>query len=225
MCAFWLSGTCCVLADDVEPLVADAWECGTKVEPSSEIAAFFDVTYAYTGDDGRSAFVAGTLKHPDGWRFSMIFHRKEAGWQGYAVEGQAGFWNAFMSRDGSRAVLFSAINVGGPGQSYTVAASGDGFETIRCGVLPAPDTELGTIDFMTIDSFALDEAGKGRITGSVSYADGRPVECFESASDDGGVNWSQPKKLPACIDNSFMELAPVDGPDGPAADFGSLRFF
>lgn len=209
---------------DGQPLIQDDWQCGSKVEPSAEIAAFFEPDHAFGATELLPTFVAGTLKDPQGGRFSMIFHRQEIGWAGYAVEPQAGFWNAYVSGVGPEVVLFSAINVEGPGQEYTVVTTRDGFETITCGTLPAPDTALGTLDYMSIEKFELDAAGAGRIEGIVSYSDSRPADCFVSTTRDAGRNWSVPSREGACIESVFQELKPIEPQEGPVAEFERLKF-
>ncbi|MGO7335691.1 hypothetical protein [Rhizobium leguminosarum] len=208
------------LAADLEQqdVIQESWQCGSKIDVSPSVTARFSPTYMFAKSDSLPTFIAGEIRDQPGAKFSAVFADTDAGWQGYAVEGQASFSNAYASSATGRAVLFSMISTEGPGQTYTVATTQDGFKTITCGELPAPDTKFETLDYMRIESFDLDEKGHGLLTGVVRFSDDRPAECFQSVTEDSGQHWTKPSRTKLCIDDAFNELAPLPQESGPLHD-------
>lgn len=210
-------------ADITEPdVIQESWQCGSKIDIIPSVTDRFSPSHVFEKADRLPTFMAGEIRDPSGLKFSAVFVDTEPGWRGYAVEGQASFFNAYAERSGGRAVLFSMISAGGPGQTYTVFSTKDGFETVACGELSKPDANLSTIDYMQIKTFDIDEGGKGRLTGFVRFSEERVPECFEATTDDGGTHWSKPKRIQPCIDNAFQELDQVPEEAGPLQ---SLRMY
>lgn len=213
--SFLTAGCAAAYSADRPPIIQDDWTCGKAIELTPDITAFLSPSYIFTAPEGASgphsrSFVAGTLRDPAGGRYSMLFVDGEEGWKAYPVEEQAGFSSAFMNEQTGRTVLFSMINVEGPGQTYTVVSTDDGFKTVTCSEIAAPPTELGTTDYMQIDQFRLDGTGKGKVEGSVSFGDeSRKAECFEVSTENGGKAWSAPKKKADCVDNQIYSLSPA----------------
>jgi hypothetical protein len=212
-----LVGTSALAADPAYPtIIQEDWTCGTKITPTPFVAAFFTPTYTWEQSEGLPTFMAGEIKDPAGGKFSALFIDMPDGWQGYAVEGQAGFSDAFVSRNDGKVVLFSMVDSEGPGQSYTVVSTQDGFKTVTCGQLPAPDTKLDILDYLVIRTFDLDAKGHGELTGIVRFSDERKSECFRATTDDSGRHWTQPKHDSGiCIDNVVEMLQPVPELSGP----------
>ena len=206
-------------ADLAEPdVIQDNWKCGSKIDLSPSVTARFNPDYIFEKADKLPTFMAGVIRDPSGLKFSSVFVDTEMGWRGFAVEGQASFFNAYAAPGSGRAILFSMLSSEGPGQTYTVLSTRDGFKTVACGEVPAPDTTLDTLDYMQIQTFDLDDKGKGRLTGVVQFSEARPTECFQSTTDDGGLHWTKPSRTTPCIDNTFQEIGRASEETGPLHD-------
>jgi hypothetical protein len=212
-----LAGTSAFAADPAfPPVIQEDWTCGTLITPTPFVTAFFTPTYTVEQSEQLPTFMAGEIKDPAGGKFSALFIEKSNGWQGYAVESQAGFSDAFVSRNDGKVVLFSMVNSEAPGHAYTVVSTQDGFKTLTCGELPAPDTKLDILDYMQIKTFDLDEKGHGELTGIVRFSDEKKSECFRATTDDNGRTWTKPKRVSgACIDSIVEPLEPVPELSGP----------
>lgn len=197
--------------------VQDDWKCGSQIEIVPRVTDRFKPDYIFTKRDDMPTFLAGSIVEPMGGKFSAVFIDGEDGWLGYAVEEQAGFSNVYVARQGGRAVLFSMIDVEGPGHTYTVLSTQNSFKSVACAELAAPDVELGTLDYMQIRAFDLDERGKGRLTGIVSFADERAAECFQSTTNDDGRHWSKLHRIEPCIESAYEQVSAM------AAEGGSLE--
>ncbi|QKC72175.1 MULTISPECIES: hypothetical protein [Mesorhizobium] len=205
------------------PVISDHWACGSRIEVSPEIVASFHPTYVHPAKDKLPAFVGGFVKDMEnGGVYSTIFVKEADAWKAFAVQEQASFSNIYVHAETGRAIFFSMISVEGPGQSYQVLSTRDGFATVKCGEVPAPKTKLDTLDYMQIRSVLLDAAGDGSLDGIVHFSEERKPECFTASSKDGGLNWSAPAKTDQCIDSVVEVLAPFDEGSGPVQDLRSL---
>jgi hypothetical protein len=206
-------------ADLPQPdVIQESWECGSKIDLNPSVTASFSSDFTFEKSDKLPTFMAGVLRDPSGLKFSSVFVDGEMGWHGFAVEGQASFFNAYAAPESGRAVLFSMLSSEGPGQTYTVVSTQDGFKTVVCGKVPAPDTDLGTLDYMNIQTFDLDDKGNGRLTGKVNFSEEKPAECFQSTTNDGGVHWAKPNRITPCVDKVYQEVDRAPDETGPLHD-------
>lgn len=191
--------------------------CGASVEPTPAAVAYFTPTYVYEGSDTMAMFLAGAVRDPDGGKAATLFVRTDDGWKGVMAEEQADFVEARITY-GSRALLFSMIDVEGPGHSYTVLSTADGFKTINCGVIPPPPVDLDPTEYMRIISVEMDDKGNGLVRGTVTFNDEAPDQCFASTTGDGGKTWTVPSASAPCIADTTTALSPVAEDEGPMHD-------
>jgi hypothetical protein len=189
-------------------LIKEDWQCGQRIEVTAALLAHFTSSYAVSGDADMPSFVAGTLKSDEGETLSVLFVHGATGWAGYAVQHQGGFASVTTVAASKQAVLFSMIDVEGPGKDYTVISTDDAFKHIACGILPAPAISLGTLDYMSITSLELDSGGQGLLHGRVDFSQGRPPACFVSETKDGGKSWSVPRQTQPCASSNDPESDP-----------------
>lgn len=179
----------------------DDWICGAKIKTTSELVEAFvqDASLQGFGGDAKlPAFLVGRL--PGTELGTLIFVKKAERWTGYAIEDGGDVQGAYYLPGHGAVVVFSMLSRGGPGNSYTIFSTVDGFRNVRCANVDFP-TELNNPDwageFLTFKTFNSDVNGAGSLIGcaDVTRNDRAFTSWFTYETTDGGASWGQPRKF------------------------------
>jgi len=194
------------LADEVDERWKEDWKCGQQVTVPKDWLPGLAVSHAFMKDGLLPTFVIAKLGSADPSLTVvspglLLFVQGPTGWKHFPIDVSNSAMNIYIMPEKGHAVIFAMWTVEGPGQEYTVVSTQDGFKTVRCGRLPSPKAQLGTLDYMRILSF-----DGSKLIGTVHYAETEKQEWFESKTSDGGSTWSVPRKLAS---PAFEELGPT----------------
>jgi hypothetical protein len=188
-------------AEESIDLWRPGWRCGSPLHLMGNHSRYLEVRYTFRAEEKLPSFVIGSLSKQDealpiaSDRPLLLFTKIDDQWRIYPVEAAAGVYGVYLSPSSGRVVFFAMHDRGGPGESYTVVSTIDGFKSVRCGVLKMPDVARGSTDYMHITSFAGDDTGKLKVEGVINFASETPEMWFGATSEDGGKSWSTPKRL------------------------------
>lgn len=180
--------------------------CMAPVEVTEALvrdAAMFDFR-GFAGEAAAPAFVTGGLSPlRDSEEAATVF-----GAVVFLPDGQGG-WRAFMPRPGESVVaayaaretgammLVTQWQIEGPGQSWTLLRSSDGFATGECVRIEFPDAlnqPSWTMETLELRDLDIAANGRGEIIG-VSNTENHGALWFAYRTRDHGETWGPPRRL------------------------------
>ncbi len=169
--------------------------------------------FAVTRDLGRRAVAGGTIRGASATARApmffaaqlpelgtLLFVKRSRGWTGYAIEDGGAIQLVRRSAQNDIVVIFSMLSREGPGHSYTILSTRNGFADIACSTLDFPK-DLNEPDYqneyLELVDFNIDASGAGTLIGSATAErDGKTVtRIYRYRTADTGRSWSQPEML------------------------------
>jgi hypothetical protein len=218
--------TATAAADEaVADLVSTDWECGDVARlPARDVANIVEQAEAIgaAGPSGAKPFLMLDVPDIEGVMFggTILAVKDQAGWETYAIESGGSIEGAKRTADGRHAMIFSMLSRGGPGGSYTVVSTDDGFASFHCGTLDFPaglNQPTWRNEYLVLDDVNGEPGGRLVLTGSAEREiDGQArTEHYRYESTDGGRSWGPPALLqepPGQLPGQFADIGNADLP-------------
>ncbi len=189
-------------AEEVIDVWKENWSCGKEVTLTKNELKLLSASRVFHAEEKIPDFILGRIRDDETTMVTdsplMLFIRNGEAWRTIAIAAGSDVSNIYVSPETGRVMIFSMWVVEGPGQEYTVTTTADGFRTISCGILPSPDTDLGTLDYMQIMGLNSEGVDKAVIRGIVIFGSSeipKPNAWFEAKTEDGGKTWSKPQQI------------------------------
>lgn len=130
---------------------------------------------------------------------AVLFVRTGDGWT--AAHAPNGEFTVATARTADAALIVTQHEVEGPGQTYTVIRSTDGFQSETCDELVFPSVlnqPSYATETLVVDRIEIAANGRGRLvaSGEIDIETETPTtRWWEYRTSDGGATWSGPKAL------------------------------
>lgn len=199
------------------PAVAADVNCGLPLQVTKRLVESNDGYIGYAGKSRVPAFLAAS--EPDtgtNHRGTTVFVRMGKKWKAFAPwEGE--FSQGIFVGIKSDVFIFTMIMTEGPGSSWTLFLSNDGFATARCVSIPFP-SELNQPayngEYLEFQDFNLTSQGEGAVVGSADIErEGSTSQTwwFKYTTTDSGRTWSKPIRLASKPPRQGGVLEKVEG--------------
>jgi hypothetical protein len=133
---------------------------------------------------------------------TVLFVKRGPAWVGYAIEDGGAIQSVKQSDHDRTVIAFSMLSREGPGNSYTVLSTRDGFASIVCSSLQFPkelNEPMYLNEYLAFVDFNMDTSGVGTLIGSAHIErDGQSItRTYRYRTQDAGVSWSEPELMEA----------------------------
>lgn len=159
---------------------------------------------------------------------AIVFVETKAGWRAFVPAYGETAVALYASTAGPEAFLVTQLQIEGPGQSFTVVRSRDGFASGACATLDFPpllNNPGWAMEYLSPDGLQIDARGRGRLlaSGEIDAETDAPVMTWWAyPTTSAGRRWGKPKRLPAATPPDPGPFAPVAAPP-PAAVIDALK--
>ena len=199
-------------ADEMSAADAIDWQCGKEFVLQREMVPAIVTNANIIGSAGKDFGKPFLVSEIDDMMLGTTLSvRTGSAWQNYAIEDGGRVQGAKMTADGKRALIVTMLSREGPGTSFTIVSTGDGFASFACAQLAFPDT-LNKPDwqgeFLALTDLNGTDDRNLVLIGNARSGD-EPEEWYRYESPDGGKSWSKPTKLdqkPEKLAGSFAEV-------------------
>jgi len=196
-------------ADEMSAVDAIEWTCGQEFVLHRDMVPAVVTNAKIIGNAGAASGKPFLVSDIDDMMLGTTLSvRTGSAWRNYAIEDGGRSQAAKMTADGKHVLIVTMLSREGPGSSFMIMSTGDGFGSFACAELPFPDTVRSPDEFLTLVDLNGSDSGSLALIGSV-LPDGKPEQWYRYESADGGKSWGKPTlldKKPEKLAGGFADI-------------------